>query len=419
MSIPMAISKRNASGKISSANNGGMVEPNDDNKLVPKNGFSFQQQRRRCSYIIVSAFLIALYCYQYSISVEENNGSADTSVRVSSSSSFSSPNTVTTTVTAGETLETVANALYPFLSSNGNEKVPFPIIPTLGNCTLSFQPPQQPRTDASQWRKPFWIPSFPSSGASNPTNKGDLSREIIAKLTGLADKPVKNYHMSMRKRLKRCHGISETVACTQGHPIVPIQPETQTQNFQPKAIVFVRNFVTAFPASLTDKNIAYHNADQQNTVSEYKRLRDEWVQPTFDSWTNLLEWWRTSDDYDVALYVPYEELMTTHREKARAVLQQLSAVLKEGGFEVASSSDDLDCIWYTTIRQEWTRQQTIMNYLPMFTIAQKEWLVSQMRRFIQQVSGSKNGRKHSDASLLAILKQFLNQIEMHLPIQQQ
>ncbi|KAG7351417.1 hypothetical protein IV203_010777 [Nitzschia inconspicua] len=418
MSIPMAISKRNASGKISSADGGMVVEPNDDEqqKLVPKNEFSFQQQRRRCSYIIVSAFLIALYFYQYSISVEQNNGSAvSTSVRVSSSS-FSSLNTVTTV--RGETSETVANALYPFLSSNGNEKVPFPIIPTLENCTLSFQPPQQPRTDASQWRKPFWIPSFPSSGASNPTNKGDLSREIIAKLTGLADKPVKNYHMSMRKRLKRCHGISETVACTQGHPIVPIQPETQTQNFQPKVVVFVRNFVTAFPASLTDKSIAYHNADQQNTVSEYQQLRDEWVQPTFDSWTSLLEWWRTSDAYDVALYVPYEDLMTTHREKARAVLQRLSAVLKEGGFEVASSPDDLDCIWYTTIREEWTRQQTIMNYLPMFTVEQKEWLISQMRRYIQQVSGS-NGRKHSDASLLAILKQFLDQMEMHLPVQQQ
>ena len=39
--------------------------------------------------------------------------------------------------------------------------------------------------------------------------------------------------MSMRHgKLKRCHGISETAACSMGHPFVPIQPEQQTQHFQ-------------------------------------------------------------------------------------------------------------------------------------------------------------------------------------------
>jgi hypothetical protein len=346
--------------------------------------------------LIGLVMLTVLYSYDYSLDRKVSTGFSDNT----------QPTSHVSTVV-------VADELFPFLSAQGESKVPFPVIPALENCTVSFQPPQA-RKEESQWRKPFWIPAFPSSGGSNPTNKGDLSKELIGKLTGLTNTPVKNYHMSIRKRLKRCHGISETVGCTQGHPIVPIQPETKTESFQPKAIVFVRNFVSAFPASLTDKNIAYHNAAGQNTVAEYTKLRDEWVQPTFDSWKNLLEWWSTSSAYDVAMYVPFEDLVTTHREKGRMIVEKLSIVLQEGGFEVASSPEDLDCIWYTTIREEWIRQQSIMNYIPRYTAKQRGWIMSQLRQYIQEVT--QRGAKSSDTALVAVLNRYLHALEADAPL---
>jgi hypothetical protein len=396
----MALSKRAFPGKGSAEER---VLDNYDEKLrKPGGGDVASRKRRWCASILGSVAVVALFFHH--VSIEENTETlVDNQIDIR------------TTENADPT-NAVPSQLYPFLSSNGNRKVPFPIIPYLENCTVSFQAPAV-RKDESQWRKPFWIPSFPSSGASNPTNKGDLSKDLIGQLTGLANnKPVKNYHMSMKKRLKRCHGVSETVACTQGHPITPIQPETQTQNFQPRAIVFVRNFATAFPASVTDKNIAYHNAKTQNTVPEYRKLRDEWMEPTFTSWARLLDWWRTSEAYDVAMYVPFEDLMTTNREAARTILQQLATTLKEGGFETASSNEDLDCIWYTTIREEWTRQQAIMDYIPMYTSAQKEWMEVQLQQYIQLISSSsQNG---GDASLITLLNRYLGDVKSHLLLEQ-
>lgn len=381
---------------------GGFDDDHDDHNKTQQQNEDDRAALRRRRCIVCSIMMAAVYTYQYPFQSRVY-------------SLVPTPGTRGKTVSLLKSTENGANELYPFLSSRGSSKTPFPVIPSLENCTVNFKPPEA-RKEESQWRKPFWIPSFPSSGASNPTNKGDLSKELIGKLTGLSNKPVKNYHMSMRKQLKRCHGVSETVGCTQGHPIVPIQPEKQRENFQPHAIVFVRNFVSAFPASLTDKNIAYHNAEKQNTIAEYKRLRDEWVQPTFESWKNLLDWWSTERAYDVAMFIAFEDLLTTNRETGRAVLEELSTVLKRGGFEVASSQEDLDCIWYTTIREEWTRQQTIMEYIPIYTTTQKEWIVSQIQQYIQEVS-NRDG-KPSDSKLVAILNRYLREVSSYVLVEQ-
>ncbi|KAL3904306.1 MAG: hypothetical protein SGILL_010119 [Bacillariaceae sp.] len=376
------------------------------------------QSKRRRRMFIAGVFVVVTTVYYYHYAL---GGVLDPISTVNVASQSNSKQAAASLPSSSSTIATDSDALYPFFSSSTDgaiSKVPFPTIPSLENCTVSFQPPPV-RKDESQWRKPFWIPSFSSSGASNPTNKGDLAKDLIGKLTGLGDnKAVKNYHMSMKKRLKRCHGVSETVGCTQGHPIVPIQPETQTQNFQPKAIVFVRNFVTAFPASLTDKNIAYHKAQSQNAISDFKKLRDEWYQSTFESWKGLLEWWSITSDtnknpYQVAMYVPFEDLMTTDRSTGRQMLQKLSQVLRDGGFEAASSVDDLDCIWYGTVKEEWQRQQSIMEYIPMYTASQKDWIVEHLQQYVQQVNGraAKDNSGGSEGALATILKRYAEQVQ--------
>jgi hypothetical protein len=92
----------------------------------------------------------------------------------------------------------------------------------LQNCTLTFIAPP-PRRKENEWRTPLWVPSYPASGSASPSRQGDIVKEIIEKVTGLQG-GVKNYHASMRKQLKRCKGISETVACSQGkiHSIISL-----------------------------------------------------------------------------------------------------------------------------------------------------------------------------------------------------
>lgn len=45
------------------------------------------------------------------------------------------------------------------------------------NCSVSFTPPVNPRAQ-SDWLKPFWVPSYASSGSANPTKKGDLVKQL-------------------------------------------------------------------------------------------------------------------------------------------------------------------------------------------------------------------------------------------------
>ena len=82
-----------------------------------------------------------------------------------------------------------------------------------------FVPPVPPRTNPSEWRKPLWVTSFPASGSTSPSNQGDLTKELIDAITGLSQ-ATKNYHRSIAGgALRRCKGLSETAACTQGHPV--------------------------------------------------------------------------------------------------------------------------------------------------------------------------------------------------------
>jgi hypothetical protein len=296
---------------------------------------------------------------------------------------------------------------YPFLIGDGR----FVPIPHLEGCSVSFQPPP-PRVEESDWRLPLWVPSFPSSGASNPSNKGDLVRAMIGLLTGLSDrKPVKNYHVSMRNRLKRCRGLSETVACTQGHPLVPIGPEKQVENFQPHVIVPVRNFATAFPASFTDKNIAYHAAKGQSAVAEWRTMRDQYLQSSFESWKELILWWKHAEYYRVALYLPFEDVFRREYGAGTEIVKRLSGVLQnDAGFESATSQRDFECVWYQVYKDEWHRQQSLMEYIPPYTHQQQQWMMEGLREF------QSNEKVSDDPVLVALLDRYVNQIARYTPL---
>lgn len=234
---------------------------------------------------------------------------------------------------------------------------------------------------------------------------------MVGLLTGLSDrKPVKNYHMSIRKKLKRCRGVSETVACTNGHPLVDIKAATQTEMFQPHVIIPIRNFATAFPASLVDKNIAYHGASGQGTSDEWRAIRDEHLESAFESWKELILWWKHADYYNVTLYLPFEDVF--RRENGPKLVGQLSNVLRQrGGFESATSQHDFECIRYKVYKDEWHRQQTLMTYIPTYTKQQQEWMMVEMKKFQSSEQVVSN-----DPILVALLERYIGQIANSTPL---
>ena len=115
----------------------------------------------------------------------------------------------------------------------------FPVIPRLEDCKVAYKPSNPPRTDKSEWRKLFWIPSTSGAGSANPTKNGDIVKEIIEGLFSGEDganvrssyyHPVKNFHLSIRNKLKHCIGVSESVGCSCGHPTVPASPDNYKDN---------------------------------------------------------------------------------------------------------------------------------------------------------------------------------------------
>lgn len=262
------------------------------------------------------------------------------------------------------------------------------------NCTISFVPPQ-PRLQEAEWRKPLWVPSFPASGSASPSKRGDLTKQLIDTITGLKQ-ATKNYHMSIKGgELRRCKGISETAACTQGHPYVPVGPESQTANFQPSVIFVIRNFATAFPASLSDKNTAYHNAKGQAPEEEWRKVRDQYLESSMESWRAMIRWWKTAEYYQIALYVPFEWLLSP--TKGPRVVQELAQVYERAGFQVAPS-EDIPCIWYQMASQEWQRQDALNEYIPGYPLEQRDFIA---RQFDEQI----NETRH-DLALTTLLQEY-------------
>lgn len=310
----------------------------------------------------------------------------------------------------------------------------FPVIDDLEDCKIEYKSTEPVREDQSEWRPRFWVPSFPGSGSSNPTNKGDILKNLISSLArgdvgegeGLKN-PVKNYHASIKNRLKRCKGISETIACSSGHPTVSTSPETQTGEYHPETIVPIRNPATVIPISYAYKNIQYHGGEKQAAEESWNNMRDDYFQGSFDSWIDLLKFWRGSKEdsyYFTKLYVPFEDLVTTDATKGATMVKKLSDTIsgrdsanaKDGFFATATSEEDYKCIWYRVAKEEWEREKLIIgDYIPSYTKDQKEMMVSNLRAFAVDIeSDSFDGDQ--DAVLVSLLRRYAEQIEKYVRV---
>jgi len=246
-----------------------------------------------------------------------------------------------------------------------------------------------------EWMKPMWVPSYAGSGATSVAKAGDGSGNIGVKLinaiTGLKT-GAKNYHASRKNGvLRRCRStLDETAACTNSHPLVPIGPEKQAQNFHPNVLLFVRNFKLAFPANYNDRQIAYHDWRGQVEEENWRQARDELLEKAFEEWKTLITEWRqitmkkkkNGHYYRIGMYVPYERLL--HPETGPALTSRLAGQFQQAGFAVRPESE-IGCTWYETVKEEWHRLGSFYKYVPGYTAEQKEFILRELdpsgRRF--------------------------------------
>jgi len=315
----------------------------------------------------------------------------------------------------------------------------FPVISKLEDCTVAYTPSSPARTTASEWRRKFWIPSIPGSGASNPTRKGDLLREIIEGLfrgdgSDYNQTPVKEFHMSIKNRLKRCTGVSETVGCSCNHPLVPVNAETQTDQFRPGAILSIRNPATVIPMYYAYKHIAYQKATKQAPEEDWRNMRDLYWEGSFQNWMNVIQFWRgtaeESSYYSTVIYVPFEDLVTTDASKGIPKIRELSDAISgrkspntkddddDGFFETTDAEQDYECLWYRAAKREWEREQTIIgDYVPAYTQAQKDKMVKDLRAYAADVEKDPF-QGDQDMVLVSLLRRYAHQIEEYLLVEE-
>jgi hypothetical protein len=270
------------------------------------------------------------------------------------------------------------------------------------NCKVSWDPPAPKK----EWKtKPMWLPSFPGSGSTGPTGKGDILRPLINGVTGL-NSGAKFYHAS-GKNLKRCKGLDETATCSNGHPITAIKPEKQADNFHPSVLMGIRNFRTAFPTYFQDKAIAYHGATGQVDEDDWRQTRDKFYASAFEDWKGLVMTWKEMKEYDIGMYLEYEALMDPGR--GPETLIRLAVKLKNAGFNVAPAKD-IPCIWFQAVKDEPSRLKEFMKYTPGFTFDQQQFILKELEKFIKEVS--------DDKDLVAILQEYYTDTRDNTPIDQ-
>ena len=289
-------------------------------------------------------------------------------------------------------------------SNNNGPPPPMYDLPNLDSVTSKYENCQvqwTPPPPKSEWTtKPLWLPASPGSGSNSPNGKGDIFKPLIQGITGM-DHGVKFYHASS-KTLKRCKGVDETVACSNSHPVVDINPDSRSEDFHDKYILILRNMATMFHTNFNEKQEAYHNAKGQTPVEDWRKFRDQWYKGVPEGYVSLIRTWKNLQHYDVGTYVQYEEMMDPKR--GPQAMTRLANLLQASGFDVAPQ-EDLSCIWYQTIKPEYDRLKEYKQYTYGYTQEQVDFFVEGLTKFQEEETIK------DDKALASILQEYIHAIQ--------
>jgi hypothetical protein len=268
------------------------------------------------------------------------------------------------------------------------------------NVTSSTEHPQPNATTATTTAKPIWFVTPPNHISEN------TYRTLINTMTGTSFGG-KSYITSIRGQLKHCIGKGPTVTC------LASSDNSQSANakhgtFHDKYILLVRNPMTGFPAGYNLKSQKYRGLKGQNSIQEWRSVRDKWGMTAVQALTDVIVQWNATR-YDVGMYLMYEDLYRVDR--SLQVMKDFRRFLLEAGFQVVSE-DDLPCVWYhaigkETIAQFYSTGYEYGDYIPGYLPQHKERMLEDLAQFRRNVV-------EKDSKLDAILDRYMKDIEKNM-----
>ena len=217
--------------------------------------------------------------------------------------------------------------------------------------------------------KPIWVASFPGSGA-------EMFRQLIGHVTGgkpawstyIKDNPVPN---------TTCLEANQAATCKTHWPVLLFQP-IDFENFHSKAIILLRNPISAFPSRFN------HQWELQHKVGYHvqqapERAWNSWIKRSFqDQQDKFIEfittWANLSHNSRVALFVPYEGLTDPHHGPMWT--SKIIQVLHNAGIQHVShggNTDIIECLWKDAILDRPQRKRAPHTYKPGYTPTQQQF----------------------------------------------
>jgi hypothetical protein len=125
-----------------------------------------------------------------------------------------------------------------------------------------------------------------------------------------------------------------------------------------------------------------------------------WYKKVLAEWQQLIRTWKTMKEYNIGAYIQYEQLMDAQR--GPYAVQRMARVLQSAGFYVAPD-DDLPCLWFQVVKEEYLRIKTYWQYTPGYTEEQKMVVLQELKKFQEEMA--------DDQALSAILQEYYDEIK--------
>jgi hypothetical protein len=284
-------------------------------------------------------------------------------------------------------------------SSKNSPNIVVPDLSQYSQCSISFLPP----SSATWTTKPILVPSPPNSGASGVSDRDNILTPILDKLT-LGTAGTKMISMSSKKT--SCESTRmQVAACTTGPEI-----ETRVSYFYPDAVFAIRNFGTSFPANFNDRSLTYgppKKSRSQVPVDKWREFRDRWFPKSVHEWANSIKAWKQQDKFRIGVYAQYEKLWDP--TAGPQVVQELALLFQTAGFAVPTVLDDISCVWYQSMKDEYQKKKDFMEYIPGYTLEQKDMLLAEL------VDLTQTKEIAEDDKLMAILKEYQREVLEDIP----
>lgn len=244
--------------------------------------------------------------------------------------------------------------------------------------------------DAEASTKPIWF----AAAAHKMSDR--LHKTLINTMTGLPTGG-KSFIASGRG-LKHCIGNGQTATCLAGD----IDPNRF--DFYEKYIIHVRNPMTGFPAGYNLKSMLYRQLVGQNTIEEWRGVRDKYGYGMIEEFSTSISNWNSSK-FDVGMYLVHEDLLDI--DKGVETLKKVRSFLAEAGFQVVPE-DELSCVWYLSIGKETIENfhkfgYEYSDYFPGYTEEQKRKFLEDMNEYRKKLD--------TDSELVGIIDRYISDME--------